>query len=133
MSGVVRLRFRLRDRLRFRQTVRLRFPAPGALLAGFPCTRAFFLGDCAADISVSAGKYPVPRPLTGDPVGRACRVAASRRRYFAALARLVKPAAFAVLRCAAVRGCTVQPSLSRRLPGRWCYRPRAARRPGGAR
>ena len=158
MSSRVRLRFRLRDRLRFRQRGRLRFPARCAWLAGFPCTRAGFGGDCAADISVSAGKCSVSRLLTGDPVvlclaarsplaawrdascpvlcgwsllvtwagtvGPACRVVASRRRCFAALARLLVPAA--ALRCVAGRCRTVQPSLSRRLPAR------AARRAGGA-
>jgi hypothetical protein len=67
MSCRVRLRFRLRGRLRFRQTVRLRFPALCAPLRSFPCTLAGFLGDGAADISVSASECPVSRSLTGDP------------------------------------------------------------------
>ena len=67
-------------------------------------------------------------------VSSAHRVVAGRRRWVAALSRLVRPVAFPLLRCAVVRGCTVQPSLSRRLPGRWCNGPRAARRrSGGAR
>jgi hypothetical protein len=76
---------------------------------------------------------PATRPLPWT-VSSAHRVVASRRRCFAALSRLVRPVAFPVPRCAVVRGCTVQPSLSRRLPGRWCNGPRAARRrSGGAR
>jgi len=65
-------------------------------------------------------------------VSSAHRVVASRRRCFTYLARSVRPVAFPVPRCAAVRGCIVQPSLSRRLPGRWCNGPRAARRRSGA-
>lgn len=175
MSGLVSLRFRLRDRLRFRKRFRLRFPSLCAPFGAFPCTRAGFWGECAADISVSAGESPVSRPLTGDPLGLcpgvhrcalrlpfaglpACfsavrsllsavvtwplpwmvspahRVVAVRRRCFAALSRLIRPVALPLLRSAVVRGCTVQPSLSRRLPGRSCNGPRAARRrSGGAR
>ena len=78
---------------------------------------------------------PLPCRLVTWPlpwmVSSAHRVVASRRRCVAALARLVRPVAFPLPRCAVVRGCTVQPSLSRRLPGRWCNGPRAARRRSG--
>jgi hypothetical protein len=78
----------------------------------------------AASLAVRSGRSLLVA-WTGT-VGFACRVVASRRRCFAALARLLVPAvAFPVLRCIAGRGCTV---------GRWCYGPRAAwRRAGGAR
>jgi len=86
----------------------------------------------AAIFAVRSGRRPVVT-LRG-AVPSADRVVAGRRRCLAAPARLASPAAFPVLRCLAVRGCTVQPSLSRRLPGRWCNGPRAARRrSGGAR
>jgi len=163
-----RLRFRITGLLGFRLKVRLRFPALCDQLGGFPSIGAALGGDCAADISMSAGEFLISRLLTGDSprlcpvvcgfalrlplaarlaafstvrsclcllvtwpltwvVSSAHRVVATRRRCFAVLARLVRPVAFLVLRCLAVRGCTVQPSLSRRLPG-WCNGPRAARR-----
>jgi hypothetical protein len=162
--GAVRLRVRLRGRLRFRQWDRLRFPALCAPSAGFPRTHTGFWDGRTGDISMSAGKSPDSRPLTGENpwlrrvvhglplwlladlravrswLGRlvtwpwvvscADRVAASRRRCFAALARLVEPAALRVL-FAKAAGRTAQPSLSRRLPGRSCERPRW--RLGGAR
>jgi hypothetical protein len=168
MSGVVRLRVRLRGRLRVRQGDRLRFPALCAPSGGFPRTHASFWAGCTGDISMSAGKSPDPYLLTGEtpwlcrvaqglplwlaPADlcalRSCpgrlvtwpwvvpcadRVVASRRRCFAALARLVEPAARRVL-LALVAGRTAYPSLSRRLPGRSYDGPRAARqRFGGAR
>jgi hypothetical protein len=171
MSGRVRLRCRLRDRLRCRQRVRLRFPALCAPSGAFPCTRAAFGGDCAADISMSAGESSLTRPLTGDVPGlypavhdsaprlplaailalrsslsllvtlplpwmvaSAHRVVASRRRCSVALARLVRLVAFPLPRCPVARSCTAQPSLSRRLPDKWCNSPRGGRwRSGGAR
>ena len=84
--------------------------------------------------ALSAVRSLLCRPVTWPlpwMVSYAHRVVTSRRRCFAALARLVRPVAFPVLRCAVARGCTVQPSLSRRLPGRWCNGPRAARRRSG--
>lgn len=62
-----RLTFRLGGRLRFRVRGRLRFPARSAPSGGFPCTRAVFRGDCAADIYTSASKCSRSRPLTCDP------------------------------------------------------------------
>ena len=67
MSGEDCLRFRLWGRLGFRLKGRLRFPALCAPSGGFPCTRAAFAGDCAADISTSASKCSQSRPLPSDP------------------------------------------------------------------
>jgi hypothetical protein len=94
----------------------LRLPL-AARLAAFSAVRSF--------LSLLVA-WPLPWMVSS-----AHRVVASRRRCFAALARLVKPVAFPLLRCLANRGCNGQPSLSLRLPGRWCNCPRAARRRSG--
>jgi hypothetical protein len=57
MSGVVRLRFRLRDPSRFRRWVRLRFPALCAPLGAFPCTRAGLRRVSLCDISTPGCNY----------------------------------------------------------------------------